>query len=420
MPGGQVASPCPGATRTTDLRKVALRLSFAQAAAGAIGGAYTPFFGAFLAWKGLSPGEIGALLSSAMLLRVIVAPVSGIVADARNDRRGMMLFLYAVMLVGYGALNGVHWVVLIFLAVIPANIAGGSVTPLLESVSMRLSERFDFDYGHVRVWCSTLFVVGNLASGALVSLWGMGVIAPWLTVSVLLSLTSIYALPKPRPDAPRGELFVRMRATLAEARELLRSPVFLIFLAAASLDQGSHAFYYVYGGLHWHQLGYSGTLIGILWPLGVLAEILLMSFSLRVFRALGAVRLLLFGGIGCVLRWTILAFDPPLPLVVFAQILHGATFALAHLGAMYFILKAVPPRLAATAQSLYAVSWAGIVMGAATAASGPLYAHFGGRTYFLMSAMGLASAMLSLWLGRRWDGTRITEQPGEDMTGDVI
>ena len=221
------------------MRGVALRLSFAQAASGAIGGAYTPFFGAWLAWKGLAPDQIGALLSAGMLLRVVVAPVTGIIADAKNDRRGMMLFLYAIMLAGYGALNGVSWPYLIFLAAIPANIAGGSITPLLESVSVRLSERFDFDYGHVRVWCSTLFVAGNLCSGALVSLWGMGVIAPWLAVSVLLSLISIYALPKPRPDAPRGELRLRMRATLAEARELSRSPVFLIFLAAASLDQGS-------------------------------------------------------------------------------------------------------------------------------------------------------------------------------------
>lgn len=402
------------------MRGVALRLSFAQAAAGAIGGAYTPFFGAFLAWKGLAPDQIGVLLSAGMLLRVAVAPITGIIADARNDRRGMMLFLYLIMLAGYGALNGVSLPLLIFIAAIPANIAGGSITPLLESVSVRLSERFNFDYGHVRVWCSTLFVAGNLASGALVSLWGMGVIAPWLAVSAFLSLASIYMLPRPRANAPKSELRLRMRATFAEARELLRSPVFLIFLAAASLDQGSHAFYYAYGGLHWRELGYSGTLIGIIWPLGVLAEILLMSFSLRVFRALGATKLLLFGGLGCLLRWTILGFDPPLPFVIFAQFLHGATFAMAHLGAMYFILKAVPPRLAATAQSLYAVSWSGIVMGLATAACGPLYAHFGGQTYFLMAAMGLGSALFSLWLIRLWQGGRITAQEVEEDTGDTI
>jgi len=400
------------------LRGVALRLSFAQAASGLIGGAYTPFFGAWLAWRGLSPDEIAVLLSAGMLLRVIVAPVTGIVADARNDRRGMMMMLYFIMLAGYGALNIVTLPYLIFMAAIPANIAGGAVTPLLESVSVRLSERFGFDYGHVRLWASSAFMAGNLLAGALVSLWGMAVIAPWLAISILLNLLSIRALPPPR-ERPRSDLGLRMRATLAEARELLRSRAFLVFLTAASLDQGSHAFYYSYGGLHWRELGYSGALIGIIWPLGIIAEITLMTFSLKVFRALGSVRLLVLGGLGCLLRWTILAFDPPLAFVIFAQFLHGATFALAHLGAMYFILKAVPPRLAATAQSLYAVSSSGIVLGFATLACGPIYAAYGGRAYLLMSAMGLFAAIFALVLGTIWHGGRITQSEGEEAIDTI-
>jgi MFS transporter, PPP family, 3-phenylpropionic acid transporter len=401
------------------VKRVALRLSLAQAAAGLAGGAYTPFFGAWLAWRGLSPGEIGALLSAGMLLRVIVAPVSGIMADARNDRRGVMLALYSVTLLGYGALNWTTLPLLIFIAAVPANVASGAASPLLESVSVRLSERFNFDYGHVRLWCSVVFVAGNLLSGVAVSIWGLIIIAPWLAISAVLNVAAIYALPPPRANQRRGDFVLRMRATLAEAHELLAAPVFLIFLAAASLDQGSHAFYYSYGGLHWRALGYSGALIGLIWPLGISAEILLMSFSLQVFRMVGATRLLLLGGIGCVLRWTILAFDPALPLVIFAQFLHGATFALAHLGAMYFILKAVPPRLAATAQSLYAVCSSGLAMGFATFASGPLYAAYGGRAYLLMSAMGLGSALFALWLGFRWHGGRITQSVNEE-TFDTI
>ncbi len=400
------------------MRGVALRLSFAQGASGLIGGAYTPFFGAWLAWRGLSSGEIALLLSSGMLLRVIVAPVTGIIADARNDRRGMMMFLYAIMFAGYGALNLVSLPYLIFMAAVPANISGGAVTPLLESVSVRLSERFNFDYGHVRLWASSVFMGGNLLAGALVSLWGMDVIAPWLAISIALNLLSIRALPPPR-ERPKSDLGLRMRATLAEARELLRSRAFLIFLIAASLDQGSHAFYYSYGGLHWRALGYSGALIGLIWPLGILAEIALMTFSLRVFRALGSVRLLLLGGLGCLLRWTILAFDPPLEFVIAAQFLHGATFALAHLGAMYFILKAVPPRLAATAQSLYAVSSSGIAMGLATLACGPLYAAYGGKTYLLMAAMGLGAAVFAFVLGKLWSGGRITQSASEEVIDTI-
>ena len=86
---------------------------------------------------------------------------------------------------------------------------------------------------------------------------------------------------------------------------------------------------------------------------------------------------------------------------------------------MYFILKAVPPRLAATAQSLYAVCSSGIAMGLATFASGPLYAAAGGRAYLLMSAMGVAAALFALWLSNVWHGARITQTVSEDAVDTI-
>jgi PPP family 3-phenylpropionic acid transporter len=255
-----------------------------------------------------------------------------------------------------------------------------------------------------------------VVSGALISRFGLIIVAPWLAGAAVLNIVAVYALPQPAADHRKFPLSSRMHETWTEARELLRSPVFLLFLVAASLDQGSHAFYYAYGGLHWRALGYSGWLIGLIWPLGVLAEIGFMTISLRLFRRIGAAWLLVLGGVSCVVRWTTLAFDPPLPVVIFAQFLHGGTFALAHLGAMYFVLQAVPPRLAATAQSLYAVCSAGIAMGLATYASGPLYAQFGGKAYLLMSAMGLGAVFFALWLGTAWKGARILDDAfGEDL-----
>ena len=398
---------------------IVTRLSGAWAAWGLSGGIYTPFFGAWLAWKGESPEQIGLLLSAGMLLRVIVPPVTGIIADARNDRRSVMIVLIALTFIGYLALNWAMTPLQIFVCAVLANVTGSAASPLFDSVSTRLAERFGFDYGHVKRWNSITFAVVNLLSGLAVERWGLVVLAPWLTVSLALTLAALWLLPSTPRKHTSGQLGIRLRATFAEARELIGSAAFLLFLIAASFDQASHAFYYGYGGLHWRALGYSGALIGAIWPLGVVAEAMLFSVSLQIFRAIGATRLLLLGGIGCVVRWSILAFDPPLVLVIFAQLLHGASYALAHLGAMYFILKAVPPRLSATAQSLYAVMSSGIVMGLATYASGPLYAAYGGRTYLLMAAMGLVTIVFALWLQRVWHGGRLT-QGGDEGHSDAI
>jgi PPP family 3-phenylpropionic acid transporter len=389
--------------------RIVARLSGAWGAWGLSGGIYTPFFGAWLAWKGESPEQIGLLLSSGMLLRVVVPPITGIIADARNDRRGVMIALIVLTFLGYLGLNWAASPRDIFVFAVLANVAGGAASPLFDSISTRLAERYGFDYGHVKRWNSITFAIVNFTSGLAVERWGLVVLAPWLTVSLALTAAALWLLPATPRQQRTSQFGIRLRATLAEARELMGSAAFLLFLAAASFDQASHAFYYGYGGLHWRALGYSGALIGAIWPLGVIAEAMLFSVSLRLFRAIGATQLLLLGGIGCAVRWSILAFDPPLALVIVAQLLHGATYALAHLGAMYFIVKAVPPRLSATAQSLYAVMSSGVVMGLATYASGPLYERFGGRTYLLMAAMGLVTIVTSLWLARAWHGGRITQ-----------
>jgi PPP family 3-phenylpropionic acid transporter len=269
----------------------------------------------------------------------------------------------------------------------------------------------------VRLWASSAFVGANVLSGVLLSRFGLVVVVWWLVVAGALNLATIYCLPAPPPDHAPGPILPRLGDMWRQARELMASPVFLIFLAAASLDQGSHAFYYTYGGLHWRALGYSGWLIGTIWPLGVLTEIAFMSVSLRLFRRIGAARLLVLGSLSCVLRWSVLAFDPPLAFVILVQFLHGGTFALAHLGAMYFVREAVPPRLAATAQSLYAVCSTGIAMGAATYACGPLYAAYGGHAYLLMAAMGAGASGFALWLDHAWAGARVI---GDVHDGDLV
>ncbi len=40
-----------------------------------------------------APNRSALLLSAGMLLRVVVLPLTGLIADARNDRRGAMIAL---------------------------------------------------------------------------------------------------------------------------------------------------------------------------------------------------------------------------------------------------------------------------------------------------------------------------------------
>jgi MFS transporter, PPP family, 3-phenylpropionic acid transporter len=392
------------------MRAVTFRLSAIQAAYGLLSGAYLPFFSASLAARGIPAATIGLLLALSTVLRILVAPMAGLVADAQGDRRSVMLVFTLLSAIGFIALGLVQNGAAIFWCAMGAIVLWTATSPLLESVTLREAESGGLSYGQVRVWLSFAFVAGNIGSGFAATRFGLGIVAPWLAVAAVLQLVAVLALSAGKKEAT-GSFVLHFRATSAEARELLNHPVFILFLGVTSLIQGSHVVYYSYAGLFWHDQGMSAAEIGLIWPLGVLAEIVLFVFSAPVVRRIDAVHLMAAGAIACALRWTIMAFDPALPVLLTAQILHGFTFAVPHLGAMYFILRATPPRLAATAQSLYSVS-IGLISSLALLPAGEFYAAWHEAIYLLMSAMAVIALLLSVALAAGWNRGRLTEPAG--------
>ena len=86
------------------------------------------------------------------------------------------------------------------------------------------------------------------------------------------------------------------RLKLTDAFDLVRAPLFLLFLLAASMVQASHALYYSFGSLHWRAQGIPDGVIGALWSVGVVAEIALFAASGRVIASIGTARLLMLAG----------------------------------------------------------------------------------------------------------------------------
>jgi PPP family 3-phenylpropionic acid transporter len=401
------------------LRSATIPLSAAQAALGLLNGAYLPFFVPSLETRGLPAATIGFMLAISTALRIMVAPAAGLFADARNARRAVMLFFSTLAFLAYAGLAAATAPFAILGLALSATILWAAPQPIVDSSTLLHAERTGVPYGSIRVWASVAFVAGNVVSGFAVEYLGTAIIAPWLAASAGLGVAAIYAMPAPQTTA-MGSVVQRVRSTLADAHELMKKPVFLLFLGAAGLIQGSHIFYYSYAGLHWREQGMDPVLIGLVWPLGVFGEIALFAYSAPVGRRIGPVPLMALGAMACALRWTVMAFDPALPVLVGAQLLHGATYAVPHLGAMYFILRATPPRLSATAQNLYAVVAIGLSSSAALFPASMLYGQWGGRTYLLMTAMAAVAALCTLGLALKWNGGRLTETQATDADRDAI
>jgi PPP family 3-phenylpropionic acid transporter len=294
-----------------------------------------------------------------------------------------------------------------------AGMAQSALMPLGDSITLAAVRNDGLDYGRIRVWGSVSFILAAVGSGAVLALSPPGgapgsplagqaiggqldnqVLFLVVAASVVLLVACIGI-----PPAARSALRVRSRwaASLTDLRRLATDRRFWLFVVSAAALQSSHQLYYGFGTLYWRGLGFSDTVIGLLWAEGVVAEIVLFWYSAPFVARLGPLGLMALGGVAGILRWSLMGVMPGLAAAAGLQLLHALTFGASHLGAMHYMARRVPPGAAASAQSLYAALSAGLGSGLVMLVAGVLYAAYGGHAYPLMallSAAGLCGVLL--------------------------
>jgi PPP family 3-phenylpropionic acid transporter len=356
-------------------------------------GVQLPFLPLWLADRGLSTAEIAVVLSGQILIRALGAPFGTFLAD-RYKRPVPLIRLFPLLCAAsYFALSFMHGFGAIFLVSVLAAVLLSPVSPIAENFAMVESAKAGLDYGRQRSWASISFIVGTLVSGFALEVMATSTAVLLIAVSYAALGLAGFVLPDVKPQIAAGQKFRGPRA--GDVLRLFRSRVFVIFLLAVSIAQASHAMLYGFGSLHWEQLGISKATIGVLWGIGVCAEVAFFFFSGRLLPRFAPILLILIGCLFGVLRWTATAFDPSLWLLVPLQSLHAATFALTHFGTLHFLMQNVPAALRNSAQGLYTACSAGLFLMLATAAAGPLFEAFAGRAYLAMTAMSLVASALA-------------------------
>lgn len=355
-------------------------------------GIQMPFLPVWLAAKGLDADAIGAVLAAPLILRVFTVPVFTGAADRWAALRGGLIAAAFAAAAGFGVLGLADgfWPILAMVALASASFT--SLFPLTDAYALKGLAMRGRSYGSVRLWGSGAFIVGSLGAGLLVdAVEPVNFVWPMAGAFLVTALISLWL--RPLAGAPAG------CPPSGAAVAFLRSPAFLAVAGAASLIQGSHALFYGFSTLDWTTAGLSGRTVGILWAIGVFAEVVLFGASGRLPAAFTPAALLGLGAFGAVVRWGAMALSPPLAILAPLQCLHGLSFAATHLGSVQFLARAAPDRLGATAQG-YLTLVLGVVMAGFMALSGLLYAASGTRAY---AAMALAAALggVLAWVAHR-------------------
>jgi len=358
-------------------------------------GASSPYLPVWFADRGMSGAQIGLILSLPMLARAFTAPLLAVWADSFKLRRTALLFLALGVTAAYALMalpGGFAWWMVVWFA---ASSMFSTLSPLTDVIVLRRARLDGFNFGWPRGIGSAAFIVANLGLGALLAKGSSDLVLVWMVAAVALTaLTARFLLP-PDPVHEEGHE-AALSDRMAGLGGLLRDPAFMTAAVSAGLIQSAHAFYYGFSTLAWKQQGIPEATTGALWAVGVSAEIIFMWFMEPWRRRVGPRNLLVLGGAAAVLRWTALAFSPPLWMLFPLQTLHTLSYAATFLASLQLVERLSTSRNASAAQALNSALSGGVLAGLATMASGPLFDHFGARGYLLMTAMcvvGVAGAV---------------------------
>jgi PPP family 3-phenylpropionic acid transporter len=389
LPGTEPSAPPSAASRP---RLPALRLALFFAAYFVVIGIILPFWPTWLESRGLTAQEIGLLLALGSWGKLVGNPLFAWVADRIGSMKLPLILITAAALVFYVLFAFADGFWPLFIVTMLSSLCLTSITPLGDGLAIVLAGRHGLHYGRIRLWGSVSFIAAGSGAGWLLTGRSVDLVLLLVIASVGLTLVSCMALPDvggaPSQRAGAGWL------------DLLGDRRFVIFIVASGLIQASHAVLYGFATLHWLAAGHDKDTIGVLWAVGVVAEVVLFAAAGGVVGRLGPIWLLVLAGVAGIVRWTIAALSTDLLVLGLIQLLHGMTFGATHLAAMYYLMREVPAGLAATAQGLYgAVAW-GAAFGLAMLAAGGLYAAYGGGAFFVMAGMCLAGTAFALILTR--------------------
>ncbi|HIP95088.1 MAG TPA: MFS transporter [Leucothrix sp.] len=354
-------------------------------------GAFVPYWPPYLKSLNFTPVEIGELMAIVLLTKLIAPYFLGWLAD-RFHRRLVIIqvstFLSAIAFAGV-FIDSSYWGLVIIMGIF--GFFWNSSLPLFEALTLNHLGDDTHQYSRIRLWGSVGFIVMVAGLPMIIDSYDISILPVILIVLLLVNgLTSL--LVKDKQNTEKAKTNTELRLI-----ELLKKPMVIALLASCALQSMSHGAYYTFISIYLDDHHYSGTVIGYMWALGVIAEIVLFLFAYKLLHRFGIYRLYTIALLITSLRWVILAlWVDTFAALIFAQLLHAASFGLFHVTAISLTHLLFPGQMQGRGQALYAGLSFGLGGALGSWLSGNTWESFGSTWTFLASAtIALLGAMIA-------------------------
>jgi PPP family 3-phenylpropionic acid transporter len=359
-------------------------------------GALVPYWSLYLKSLGFSIADIGELVAILMATKIVAPNIWGWIADHTGQRMAIVRIaslLAAFAFAGVFAGSSYWWLAAVMMMF---SFFWNASLPQFEATTMNHLGSATWRYSSIRLWGSVGFIITAAGLGPLLDSYGAGVlpaVVMGLFVAIWINSLSV-------PESAAGHLPLDQEPL----RKVLGRPLVVSLLSVCFLMQASHGPYYTFFTLYLEDFGYSRSLIGQLWGLGVIAEIGVFLLMPRLLPRFGARRLLLAAVGLTALRWLLIAlFASWLPVILFAQTLHAASFGLYHAVVIYMIHALFTGVHQGRGQALYSSLSFGAGGAAGSLVSGYLWTGINPEAMFLLAAAISLCALVIVYRGIKGD-----------------
>ncbi len=360
----------------------------------ALVGTVVPYLGLYLQHLHFSAAQIGSIAAIMMVTRVVAPMLWGWLSDLTGRRLGVIRLGSLCACISF---VGMLWQTEFFwLAMIIAcySFFWNAVLAQYEVITLGFLQGVTHFYSRIRLWGSIGFIVSVVSLGYWFD-WRSVADLPVVAMLLLLSIWfSSLTIREPRPLCKSKQADVGVW-------QVLRSRSLQSFLLASFLLQLSFGSYYTFYSVYLESLSYPQGTIGVLWGLGVLAEVLVFWIMHQLIRRFSLRRLMLATLAFTVLRWCLIGgYAQSLGVLVFAQLLHAFSFGTAHAVSIEWVRRFFRGPVQGQGQALYSAASFG--------AGGALGALISGWVWdtspmlsFAISAVAAALAWWLVWWGMR-------------------
>lgn len=309
-------------------------------------GAFAPYFALYLQSLAFSATDIAILMSLMQLMRIVAPNLWGWLSERTGVRMPIVRASALASLLGFCLFFATTDFVGVFVAMALMSFFWSAALPLVESTTFNHLGGEGHRYGSIRSWGSAGFIVAVLLIGYALDHLPVSSLL-WMSALILAAIVVCAVL---LPEAPRP---VESRIAASLVTTLRQKHVQALF-GACFFMSAAHGALYVFYSIYLVENGYGKSLVGWMWTLGVVAEIVVFLLMPRILRRFTMREILIFAFVAAIVRFVMIGWGVhSLTVLLVAQLLHGATFGAYHAAAIALVNLWFPGKLQSRGQALY-------------------------------------------------------------------